>query len=206
MVEKNKLPGIAYVAGNEHFYAMITYAGTNETKIHLAFLDEPVTSTEVEISDYSPLRAALARTGSWRFTSSTMWFDVNEDKRECVVYQVGDESIMPGWGLFARTPHSEEIILLSDDGSSMMFAQDETDSVDFSADPVEDFHVVSGSRESKEKAEKLGLTTAASEAGGLPVFRIDSEEDAALLGNIFYEPDPYETNDLKKCLQQYLLV
>ena len=191
LIETVKVPGIAYVAGNEHFYFLITEATTHEPKIRLTFLDEPVGSTVVEIGSgwYAPLRAALARTGSWRFTNQYMWFDVNVNKRACTVYQIGEESIMPGWNLLARTPRSEEIILQSEDGSRMLFAQDETDFVDFEADLAENIHVVQArSGEVKEKAWQLsGLSADTEESGSKPVFRLDSESDKTLFLAVFQE-------------------
>ena len=190
LIETVKVPGIAYVAGNEHFYFLITEATTHEPKIRLTFLDEPVGSTVVEIGSgwYAPLRAALARTGSWRFTNQYMWFDVNVNKRACTVYKIGEESIMPGWNLLARTPRSE-IILQSEDGSRMLFAQDETDFVDFEAEPAENIHVVQArSGEVKEKAWQLsGLSADTEESGSKPVFRLDSESDKTLFLAVFQE-------------------
>lgn len=206
LIETVKVPGIAYVAGNEHFYFLITEATTHEPKIRLTFLDEPVGSTVVEIGSgwYAPLRAALARTGSWRFTNQYMWFDVNVNKRACTVYKIGEESIMPGWNLLARTPRSEEIILQSDDGSRMFFAQDETDYVDFEAEPAEDVRAVQARRgDTEEKARRLGLGAELEEAGSHPVFRLDSDKDRELFLTIFYEDRlPAEGNNEIKGLEE----
>ena len=61
-----------------------------------------------------------------------------------------------------------------------------------------------GWRASKDKAEEKGLSAELKEAGGLPIFRLDSEEDLLLFSKIFDEPAPnYGKIGLNKALQTY---
>ena len=204
LLEKNQMVLPQYVAGNEQFYVLVYGAG--EPTIHLVFRDEPATSKEVKTGawGYTPLQATSSRTGNWRFTCGSMWFDIDAETRTCSVYKMALADAMTGWNLFGRTEYSQEIIMLSSDCHSMLLAQDETDSVDYAAKPLTDFRLACGTSESKDKAEEKGLNAEVKAAGGLPVFRLDSEEDLLLFSKIFDEPAPnYGKIGLNKALQTY---
>ena len=204
LLEKNQMVLPQYVAGNEQFYVLVYGAG--EPTIHLVFRDEPATSKEVKTGawGYTPLQATSTRTGKWCFTCRTMWFDVDVEKRECTVYKAGGEDTASEWNLFGRTAYSREIVMQGIDGTRMLFAQDESYAVDYAATPLTDFRLACGTSESKDKAEERGLSAELKEAGGLPVFRLDSEEDLLLFSKIFDEPAPnYGKIGLKQALQTY---
>ena len=204
LLEKKQMVLPQYVAGNEQFYVLVYGAG--EPTIHLVFRDEPATSKEVKTGawGYTPLQATSSRTGNWRFTCQTMWFDVDVEKRECTVYKAGGEDTASEWNLFGRTAYSREIIMQGIDGTRMLLAQDESYAVDYAATPLTDFRLAHGWRESKDKAEEKGLSAELKEAGGLPIFRLDSEEDLLLFSKIFDEPAPnYGKIGLKQALQTY---
>ena len=175
-----------YVAGTEDFRVDISYTGKSTTHMDVFFNDSADSMrSDSAAPDYSTIHAVQSADGVWHFSSLTQWFDIDAAKKTLVVYTINNRT-SSDWKPFAWDENGTDIVLLSSDQRSMLFAPGESGTEDTAGTPVEDFHVIRSSN-LEDRMRKLGLSPALEAVGSNPVFQLDSVEDKEFFWSIFRE-------------------